>query len=246
MTTALKKSAKTEVESTTTQTQGREFQPEKPIMEYNKKTWQSWMNLQNHIPDIEDKIPHGVEAPQRRKKEFIAQVDLEQGPIERKVMSIVRFKAKNRDDKKQKEYLRYHEDWQAKDWMGRKIRNSENIEGVYYEQEEEKIIKYDETKGPYVSGYRRSGEHPVYTIPYSKEAVDQIVGNQDKSDIIFTVRTSERRQHFTYDEFVNYSWEKLENILLLDGGAEEARVYRYKQDQGNNIKTANNLDFKPS
>jgi hypothetical protein len=89
-------------------------EPEKPTMEYNNKTWQSWMNLIDHIPDIEDKIPHGVVAPEQRKKEFLSQVDLDQGPIERNVMVIVRFKAKNRDDKEAKEYLRYHEDWQAK------------------------------------------------------------------------------------------------------------------------------------
>jgi hypothetical protein len=222
-------------------------QPEQPKFEFNYKTWQSWMNLQSHIPDIEEKIPHGVEAPQRRKKEFIAQVDLEQGPIERKVMAMVRFKAKNREDKEQKEYLRYNEDWQAKDWMGRKLRNSENIEGVYYEQEEEKIIKYDETKGPHVAGNKRSGEYPVYAIPFSKEAVDNIIGEQDNSHIIFTVRTPDRRQQFLYDEFVNYSWQQLERILMLDGGADGARVYRYKQGQGqDNVKTANNLDFKPS
>jgi hypothetical protein len=220
-------------------------QPEKPIMEYNNKTWQSWMKLIDHIPDIEDKIPHGVVAPEQRKKEFIAQVDLEQGPIERKVMTMVRFKAKNREDKEAKEYLTYHEDWQAKDWMGRKLRNSENMEGVYYEQEEEKIIRYHETKGPHVAGYQRSGEHAVYTIPYSKDAVDQIIGDQDKGDIRFTVKTPERRQQFLYDEFVNYSREQLENILMMDGGAAEARINRIIQGQGN-VKTANNLDFKPS
>ena len=88
------------------------------------------------------------------------------------------------------------------------------------EQEAEKIIKYSETTGPEVTGYRRSGEHTVFTIPYSKEAVDKIIGDQNKSDIIFTVRTSERRQQFLYDEFVNYSWGQLEQILLLDGGAD--------------------------
>jgi hypothetical protein len=160
-------------------------------------------------------------------------------------MTIVRFKAKNRGDKEAKEFLKYTEDWQAKDWMGRKLRNSENIEGIYYEQEEEKIIKYDQNKGPYVAGYERSGEHAVYTIPFSKEKVDEIIGDQDKGDIIFTVRTRDRRQEFLYDEFVNYTWEQLEHILMLDGGADEARVMRYKQGQAN-VKTAKNLDFKPS
>ena len=139
--------------------------------------------------------------------------------------------------------IKYYEDWQGKDWMDRKLRNSENLEGVYMEQEAEKIVRYNETKGPEVAGYKRSGEHTVYTIPYSKEIVDKIIGDQDKSDIIFTVRTSERRQQFLYDEFVNYSWGQLEQILLLDGGADQARAERALQS--GKVLTSNNLEFKP-
>jgi len=58
------------------------------------------------------------------------------------------------------------------------------------------------------------------------------------------VRTPERRQQFLYDEFVNYSWGQLEQILLLDGGADEARA-RQNQNSGK-VLTSNNLDFKPS
>jgi len=90
---------------------------------------------------------------------------------------MARFIAKNREDKQPREYIKYYEDWQGKDWMDRKLRNSENLEGVYMEQEAEKIIKYSETTGPEVTGYRRSGEHTVYTIPYSKETVDKIIGD---------------------------------------------------------------------
>jgi hypothetical protein len=96
-----------------------ESEPERPIMEYNNKTYQSWMKLEDHIPNIEDKIPHGVTLPEQMKKEFLSLVDLEQGPIERSVMTMVRFKAKNRGDKEAKEYLTYREVWSAKAWTGR-------------------------------------------------------------------------------------------------------------------------------
>lgn len=47
--------------------------------------------------------------------------------------------------KRQKKYLKYRDDWYAKDWMGRKLINNENEEGIHMEQEEEKIIRYDGT-----------------------------------------------------------------------------------------------------
>ena len=213
-----------------------------PKFEYNNKTWKSYQDLIEKYK-IGLTIPHGVTAPEERKREFLARVDLEKGPIERNVTSMVRFLAKNREDKQPREYLKYFEDWQGKDWMNRKLRNSENLEGVYTEQEAEKIIIYNERNGPEIAGYRRSGEHIVYTIPYSKETVDKIIGDQGKSDIIYTVRTSERRQQFLYDEFVNYSWGQLEQILLLDGGADQARAERARQS--GKVLTSNNLEFKP-
>lgn len=215
-----------------------------PIFEYNNRTWKSYQDLIEKYKIENLVIPHGVRAPEERKIEFLARVDLEQGPIERKVTSMVRFIAKNREDTQPREYIKYEEDWQGKDWMDRKLRNNENIEGFYQEQEVEKVIRYNETKGPEIIGYRRSGEHTVYTIPFSKESVDKIIGDSgtDKSGIIFTVKTSQRRQQFLYDEFVNYSWGQLDQILMLDGGAEQARAERAR----GKVLTSNNLDFKPS
>jgi hypothetical protein len=54
--------------SVETESKVSESQPEKPTMEYNDKTWESWMNLRTHIPDIEEKIKGIVESPHRRKK----------------------------------------------------------------------------------------------------------------------------------------------------------------------------------
>jgi hypothetical protein len=77
-------------------------EPKKPILEYNNRTWKSWVNL--GIPDIIDRIPHNVEAPETRKKIFLSRVDLEQGPIQRKITMMVRRKAKNQGEDS-KEYL---------------------------------------------------------------------------------------------------------------------------------------------
>jgi hypothetical protein len=220
-------------------------EPKKPILEYNNRTWKSWVNL--GIPDIIDRIPHNVEAPETRKKIFLSRVDLEQGPIQRKITMMVRRKAKNQGEDS-KEYLVYYDDWFAKDWMGRKLVVSENIEGVYMEQEKEKIIRYNEYKGPEVVGEKYSGQHEVHYIEFSKEAVDKAIGDQNKSDIIFVVKIPPRRDRFTYDEFVNFSWDELNDILMLDGGAEADRAerIRIRKGQGSKVKTANKLDFKPS
>jgi len=115
------------------------------------------------------------------------------------------------------------------------------------EQEKEAIIKQNEKSGPEIVGYRRSGEHPVQYIEISKEAVDKIIANSssDEDEIIFVVKSPPRRDHFTYDEFVNYSWEQLEDILMQPGGATAARAKRALDDNGK-VLTANKLDFKPS
>jgi hypothetical protein len=102
-----------------------------PIFEYNNRTWKSYQDLIEKYKIDDLTVPHGVSAPEERKRNFLARVDLEQGPIERKVTSMVRFIAKNREDTQPREYIKYEEDWQGKDWMGRKLRNNENIEALF-------------------------------------------------------------------------------------------------------------------
>ncbi len=131
--------------------------------------------------------------------------------------------------KEKKEYIIYLDDWFGKNWLGQKVNPiSENIEGVYMEQEKEPIIKQSENSGPEIVGYRRSGEHPVHYIEFSKDAVDKIIANSssEKDEIIFVVKAPPLRDHFTYDEFFNYSWDQLEDILMQTGGAKAARAKR--------------------
>lgn len=66
----------------------------------------------------------------------------------------------------------------------------------------------------------------------------------DKNEIDYVVKTPPRMDHFTYDEFVNYSWEQLDNMLLYDGGLVAARADRALRNSGK-VLTANALGFKP-
>ena len=59
----------------------------------------------------------------------------------------------------------------------------ENIEGIWMEQEKEPDIKQTDN-GPEIAGYKKSGEHPVYDIEFSKENVDRII--QEREALIKT------------------------------------------------------------
>jgi len=96
-----------------------ETQPPEPVMEYNNKTYQSYVD--NGFIDRDDiTIPHSVLAPEKRKREFLSRVDVSKGEIERKVTTIVRLKAKDYSTKsnEKKEYIIYYEEWFGKNWLG--------------------------------------------------------------------------------------------------------------------------------
>lgn len=205
--------------------------PKKPSMKFNDKTYQSYVDN-----GFADSIPNDVEFPVKQKREFLSRVDESKEPVKRKVTKIVRVKALDSSSKKyeKKEYLYYWEEWSGKNWLGQTIDPpSEHMEGFWDEQEKEPVVKQNQ-KGEYeVVGYKRSGQHRVYDIPFSKEAVDKIIEKSvgtDKGSIIFLVKEGIRRDEFTYDEFVNYSWDELVDILLTDG-AYKRRIKRALEAQ---------------
>jgi len=153
------------------------------------------------------------------------------------------------DSKKkiEKEFIVYQEEWIGKNWLGETLVCDDNIEGVYTEVDTAPEVRFNNENGrSEVVGQKLAGVHQVYYIPFSKEKVDKIItkSDSDKNDIIYVVKSGPRRDHFTYDEFVNYSWEQLESILLYDGGEVAARAERALQ-AGGKVLTANNLNFKP-
>jgi hypothetical protein len=217
-----------------------------PFAEYNNRSFQSY--VKNGFPD---KIPHGVEAPDTRMKRFISRVDMTKG-FERKIMTMTRLKTRNylSEDKRnpEKEFLVYQEEWVGKNWLAEKLCCQDNFEGVYTEVGTAPEVRFNNENGrSEVVGQKLAGGHQLYYIPFSKERVDEIIAksDSDKYEIDYIVKSGPRRDHFTYEEFVNYSWAQLETILLYDGGVVAARADRSLQNSGK-VLTANNLNFKPS
>lgn len=63
-------------------------------------------------------------------------------------------------------------------------------------------------------GIKRSGQHPVYHIPFSKEKVGKIIKGSvgtDQETIIFTVVSGPLSYEFPYDKFVNFHLMNLTN-----------------------------------
>jgi hypothetical protein len=185
-------------------------------------------------------------------QKFLSQVDLRKGPIERTVRSIVRLRAPDWNSSttknERRDFIYYEEYWDAKDWLGipiTKWRPDGHIEDKYTE-----VLtrpKLDERTGEYVDNVF-AGTRESYYLPFSKKNVDEIIANSTKTDkdsIKFIVKFGmedspdsfqmSTRNQFTYDKFVNWSWEKL-------------REFRYwpVDDLFNRPKSATNLEFKPS
>lgn len=156
---------------------------------------------------------NGLEVPQRLNddvRRFIAAVDPSK-PIRRNVTRMYRIKAldflSEDDHPKKKEFLVVVEDW-----FGKRADNTEvppvrdHVNGVFNE------LKLTDNNNVDTTGNR------IYYIPFSKEEVDEWLDRsylQDKDSILFVVDTKQggRRKPFTYDEFVNSSWEELETKI---------------------------------
>ena len=119
-------------------------------------------------------VPENLNAQQHT---FLSKVSTKQElghKIRREVTKIVRLKARDYNSEKleRKEFLYYYENWYGVDWRGAKVPPvTDHIEGYYQELEMEPVINEE---GEVVSN-KRSGQHTVYYIPFSKEKVDGII-----------------------------------------------------------------------
>ena len=183
----------------------------------------------------------------------LAKVDLRKGPLERTVRKIVRLKAPdwNSEKHERKEFIYYTEDWTGNDWLGIPIDPfSEHVEGKYTECLYRH--KLDERTGEHVDNVF-AGTRESYYIPFSKKNVDDRIANSahtHKFGIKYIIKfgtedgpdgfTMSTRNQFSYDMFVNWSWEKL-------------REYQYwpvddlfNRPKAIQAKSATKVEFKPS
>lgn len=190
----------------------------KPLIE--SSTYRSY---QEYVKaGLEKEVDRSVEAQYEREyKIFLSAVNLEKGPLTRKITKMIRFKDKG------SEYFTFTEDWRAFDWVGREIAVTERIEGMLQMPRMETVI---DEKGQRI-GKRKNGVITKYEIPFSKENVDKWIEETGtpKEEIKYTVKTPNRRAEcVVYDQFV-YPWNQAVDTMMKDGGFETDYVEGLKK-----------------
>jgi hypothetical protein len=196
---------------------------------------------------------HGLEVPRQielsQEKIFLSLANIEEGrKIERVVTRIIRTKERDYSTGNKvtyREYIWYTENWFGQDWLGQDSVPpvSDHIEGYYMEQlvsvTRERDLKTGQL-GP--AKTKRTGERPIFYIPFSKKAVEEIVGDQDPAGIVFTIKfggnianPADRglRNNFTYQQLTDLSMEEAFKLNALPSGP----LY--------NRNTAASLKFEP-
>ena len=118
----------------------------------------------------------------------------------------------------------------TKDRLGRRLPPvADNIEGFYQEQEKEPVIEKMK-----LVGYKRSGQHIVHYVPFSKSKVDEIINSSVgtyKETIKYVVKMNspDMRSEFSYDQFVNFSHSECVDLMLKPGGPSKYPYDKTKQ-----------------
>ena len=183
-----------------------------------------WNNLSiKAYQDIDMEVPGNLCQFEKR---FLSMVDVSKGPIERTVTSMVRLKAPdystNEKVPPRKEWIFYQEKWEGLDHRGIPLNPvGDHFEGKWIKQ----FTKphWDDKTGE-IDYYELDTSKPqtIYTIPYSKKAVDDIISKSaktDKDSIIFTIKFDSAdnpwgpapptRNQFNYEQFSSWSWDKI-------------------------------------
>jgi hypothetical protein len=202
----------------------------KPPIEYNDRGQKSYTKNGLQIPDNLN----------RQERNFLSRASTKQElghKIRREVSKIVRIKARDYSSEKleRKEFLYYYENWYGVDYRGIKIPSAtDHVEGVYQEIEMEP--QFNE-RGE-LTGHKRSGQHQVYYIPFSKSKVDEIIESSigtDRDTIKYLFTEGALGYEFPYEEFVNRSYEELASMLIAPGGPktilQKQQLEKYQQDQ---------------
>src|SRR4030095_6338465 len=180
--------------------------------EYNDKTFRSYAAKGLTVPDHVD----------YQEIKFLADMNEDTiKQVERRITRVVRIMAPDllSGNKKRvfKDYMFYFENWYGVDWKGEDIAPvTDHIEGMYYEQ--------DVKPEPFVRGkptgkFRRTGQHEVYYLEYSKEKLDEILENNnsaDRDEIMYVIEVPGMRigpnGGFGYEAFSTKSFQELLKI----------------------------------
>ena len=146
----------------------------------------------------------------RLRRDFLNNIDLSKGPIERRVVKLERRRDLNPDTKKMEQYLVTHVEWLAKDFLGNQLVSTKVLEGMHNKP----IVQTTLVQGKKVTKY--VNWQAVYDIPFTKEAVNETLENQQNSPEIikYMVRTSQsnRDDSYSLEQFRDSTFEECQEI----------------------------------
>lgn len=189
------------------------LEPKKPVIEYNDKSYKSY-------------IENGLDIPRNydnKKSRQFAGIVSEKYPILRQVRTMKRERILDAETNKMREVLTYTEDWFGKDWLGKKIQVRGNIEGIWRKQNLEPVIDEESHQ---ISGYKEGDSDIIYDIDFTPATVDSILKktNTDPELVKYLIRTPDRRDYATYEQFKNLTWNQCTDVLLTSGGFSGAHI----------------------
>jgi hypothetical protein len=192
----------------------------KPVIEYNNKTYKSY-------------IENGLEVPRNcNKKEniFLARVS-DKYPIIRQVKTMIRERILDTETNKMREILTYTEDWFGKNWIGVKLPPVRgHIEGVWRRQNLEPVIDEESHE---ITAYKEGESDLIYDIDFKDTTVDSILKKSltpDPELVKYIVKgAGGRRGYATYEQFKDLTWNQCTDILLTNGGFEGAHIKQILQ-----------------
>ena len=143
------------------------------------------------------------------------------------------------------------ERWEGKSWRGIPLNPVMHTMGVYNKQ----FLKphYNQQDGGIDYEELDVGKaQTIYTIPFSKKAVDEIIAksaHSDKDTIVYTIKFASEdcpwgqraptRNQFSYPQFADWKWE---DIYKLHVKPQEVLA----QELQNKDKSAYNMTFEPT
>jgi hypothetical protein len=194
----------------------------KPLIE--NSTWRSYQEYVKIGIEEKDFVRADRPVMEQYKREmiFLTAVNLDKGPLTRKITKMIRQKINGQ------EYLTFTENWTASDWVGREIDPvTDRIEGILHYPKMDIVL---DEKGQRI-GRKRNGMITKYEISFSKETVDKWLEETKtpKDEIKYTVKGpgGSRRCEGNYDQFL-YPWNQAMDSMMKDGGFETDYIEKLK------------------
>lgn len=192
--------------------------------------------------------PLYYDRPDKWEFEFLSKVDPSKGPVKVRVTRMFRIRDVDNDDGKTKEYLYYETEWHATQWNGNPLGRVEHVVGRHQEQTKRlELGDFDPKTGIQKSWYVKDTPKTVYTIPFSKKAVDEALENKhpfgpdsinvtDKDSVIYYGKfnrilgmESFRCADYTYEQFTLPEWKEFMGLAIQEGGPQ--RRVRYPDEE---------------